>query len=72
MKCEDCKWWLKQDKDATGKAKDLYEHTSSSLPPYEAGFCIRFPPTIFSGTSRMAGWVVTRPDDFCGEHNKKG
>ncbi len=66
MKCKDCKWWLRQDKNASGKAKDLYEYTCSASPPFDAGFCIRFPPSC-NGINKRAGWVVTRPDDCCGE-----
>lgn len=69
MSCESCKWWLKQDKDALGKAKDLYDHATSATPPFEAGFCVRFPPA--PSRAKRAGWVTTRADDFCGEYQEE-
>jgi len=67
MKCKDCKWWLRADKGAEGKTRDLYEYTAAKEKPFVAGFCVRFPPMRTIGCSMRAGWVVTRPDDYCGE-----
>jgi excisionase family DNA binding protein len=63
--CKNCKWWLESSKNGTDKQKDLAEKIQKDGGNYRAGFCIRFPPAY--GGNR-AGWVTTRPDDYCGEY----